>query len=52
MWVEVVKMNIITTGFESGSFDWSDKYNIWSGLIGGFLHFRISAPTSRRLGAT
>ena len=31
------KMNIITTGFESGSFDWSDKYNIWSGLIGGFF---------------
>jgi Na+/proline symporter len=30
-------MNIITTGFESGSFDWSDKYNIWSGLIGGFF---------------
>lgn len=31
------KMNIITTGFESGSFDWSDKYNIWSGIIGGFF---------------
>ena len=31
------KMNIITTGFESGSFDWSDKYNIWSGLIGGLF---------------
>lgn len=26
------KLNIITT-----SFDWKDKYNIWSGLIGGFF---------------
>lgn len=31
------KMNIITTGFNEGSFDWKDKYNIWSGLIGGFF---------------
>jgi SSS family solute:Na+ symporter len=31
------KMNVITTGAENGSFDWSDKYNIWSGLIGGFF---------------
>lgn len=26
------KMNVIVT-----SFDWQDKYNIWSGLIGGFF---------------
>jgi hypothetical protein len=25
------KLNVITT-----EFDWKDKYNIWSGLIGGF----------------
>ncbi len=32
------KMNIITTGFTAeGHFDWKDKYNIWSGLIGGFF---------------
>ena len=26
------KLNVITT-----SFDWKDKYNIWSGIIGGFF---------------
>ncbi len=31
------KMNIITTGYSSKGFDWKDKYNIWSGLIGGFF---------------
>lgn len=31
------KMNIITTGFEGGAFNWEDKYNIWSGLIGGLF---------------
>lgn len=31
------KMNIITTGQTSNGFDWKDKYNIWSGLIGGFF---------------
>ncbi len=31
------KMNIITTGFTAKGFDWKDKYNIWSGLIGGFF---------------
>ena len=31
------KMNIITTGFNENGFDWKDKYNIWSGLIGGFF---------------
>lgn len=31
------KMNIITTGFTDKGFDWKDKYNIWSGLVGGFF---------------
>lgn len=31
------KMNIITTGVTAKGFDWKDKYNIWSGLIGGFF---------------
>lgn len=31
------RMNIITTGFTEKGFDWKDKYNIWSGLIGGFF---------------
>ena len=31
------KMNIITTGFTNQHFDWKDKYNIWSGLLGGFF---------------
>jgi len=26
------KLNVITTGF-----DWKDRYNIWSGIIGGFF---------------
>ena len=31
-------MNIITTGYSNEhGFDWKDKYNIWSGLIGGFF---------------
>ena len=34
---EMGKMNIITTGFTEKGFDWQDKYNIWSGLIGGFF---------------
>jgi len=34
---EMGKMNIITTGFTEKGFDWKDKYNIWSGLIGGFF---------------
>ncbi|HVU83324.1 MAG TPA: hypothetical protein VHC50_00695, partial [Puia sp.] len=29
------KMNIITSG--TGGFDWKDKYNIWSGIIGGLF---------------
>lgn len=31
------RLNVITTGFEKGGFDWGDKYNIWSGVIGGFF---------------
>ncbi|MFZ1529575.1 MAG: sodium:solute symporter [Ferruginibacter sp.] len=31
------KMNTITSGFTEKGFDWKDKYNIWSGLIGGFF---------------
>ena len=31
------KLNVITTGFENGKFNWSDQYNIFSGLIGGFF---------------
>ena len=31
------KMNIITSGRTDNSFDWKDKYNIWSGVIGGFF---------------
>jgi SSS family transporter len=31
------KLNVITTGFEKGSFNWSDQYNLFSGLIGGFF---------------
>jgi SSS family transporter len=32
------KLNVITTGFEkTGKFDWGDKFNIFSGVIGGFF---------------
>jgi SSS family solute:Na+ symporter len=31
------KLNVITTGFEKGHFNWSDQYNLFSGLIGGFF---------------
>ncbi|MCH5718414.1 sodium:solute symporter family transporter [Niabella hibiscisoli] len=31
------KFNIITTGFENGKFNWGDRYNIFSGIIGGFF---------------
>lgn len=31
------KMNIITSGVTDGHFDWKDKYNMWSGVIGGFF---------------
>lgn len=31
------KLNVITTGFANGKFDWSDQYNLFSGIIGGFF---------------
>ncbi|MEI2738158.1 MAG: sodium:solute symporter [Chitinophagaceae bacterium] len=31
------KLNVITTGFEKGHFNWSDQYNLFSGLVGGFF---------------
>lgn len=31
------KFNVITTGVEDGRFNWNDRYNIWSGVIGGFF---------------
>jgi len=31
------RMNIITTGFTKNGFDWSDQYNLFSGIIGGFF---------------
>lgn len=31
------KMNVITTGVKDGQFDWGDRYNIVSGIIGGFF---------------
>ncbi|MFY7839159.1 MAG: sodium:solute symporter [Lacibacter sp.] len=31
------KLNVITSGVTENGFDWNDKYNIWSGLIGGFF---------------
>lgn len=31
------RLNVITTGFTEKGFDWKDKYNIWSGVIGGFF---------------
>jgi Na+/proline symporter len=32
------KVNVITSGIkENGEFDWKDKYNLWSGIIGGFF---------------
>lgn len=31
------KFNVITTGFKDGKFDWGDRYNLFSGIIGGFF---------------
>lgn len=31
------KMNVITSGVEGGKFNWNDRYNMWSGVIGGFF---------------
>ncbi|MEY2596231.1 MAG: hypothetical protein RI965_1503 [Bacteroidota bacterium] len=31
------KMNVITTGFTENGFNWNDRFNIISGIIGGFF---------------
>ncbi|ANE52891.1 sodium:solute symporter [Flavisolibacter tropicus] len=31
------KLNVITSGTTEKGFDWNDRYNIWSGVIGGFF---------------
>src|ERR1044072_731624 len=31
------RTNVITTGFTKEGFNWNDRYNIWSGIIGGFF---------------
>ena len=31
------RMNIITNGNTPKGFDWNDRYNMWSGVIGGFF---------------
>ena len=31
------KLNVISSGRSHGHFDWNDRYNIWSGVIGGFF---------------
>lgn len=31
------RMNIITTGITKNGFNWSDQYNLFSGIIGGFF---------------
>ena len=31
------KMNVITTGITEGRFNWNDRFNIISGIIGGFF---------------
>jgi len=34
---EMGKMNVITTGFTDGGFNWNDRFNLFSGIIGGFF---------------
>jgi len=34
---EAGKLNVITTGITEKGFDWTDRYNIISGVIGGFF---------------
>jgi SSS family solute:Na+ symporter len=31
------RLNIITSGTGANGFNWTDRYNIWSGVIGGFF---------------
>jgi hypothetical protein len=39
----------LSSGKEAGGFNWNDKYNMWSGMIGRFPDcFPISGPTSLR----
>lgn len=43
------KMNVITTGMTDQGFDWTDRFNIISGVIGGFFwRFPILVPTKAR----
>jgi SSS family transporter len=34
---EMGKMNVITTGITDNGFNWNDRFNIFSGIIGGFF---------------
>jgi SSS family solute:Na+ symporter len=38
---ELGKMNVITSGIKADGFDWGDRYNLISGIIGG-LFFQLS----------
>jgi Na+/proline symporter len=31
------KLNVITSGADEKGFSWNDRYNMWSGMIGGFF---------------
>jgi SSS family solute:Na+ symporter len=31
------KLNVITSGFSNGKFNWGDQYNLLTGIIGGFF---------------
>ncbi|HTS44432.1 MAG TPA: sodium:solute symporter [Puia sp.] len=31
------KLNAVTSGIDQHGFNWNDKFNIWSGIIGGFF---------------
>lgn len=31
------RLNVITSGQTGTGYDWNDRYNLWSGLIGGFF---------------
>jgi SSS family solute:Na+ symporter len=31
------RLNVITDGTTDKGFDWTDRYNLWSGIIGGFF---------------
>lgn len=31
------RLNVITSGTNENGFNWNDRYNIWSGIIGGFF---------------